>query len=148
MRAAAKRVALEVVGWTLVVAGIAALVLPGPGLLMLLAPARVDEWLFAGGLAPDAGAAVLGSVWLAFAALAVAGLFRPVTFSPVLLVQFAYKLIWLLAVAAPAVAAGEQVPWLLTVVFAFWVVAVGVCLPWSALFGRRIADPYDLRNQR
>lgn len=35
MKAAAKRVVLEVVGWLLVVAGIAALVLPGPGLLML-----------------------------------------------------------------------------------------------------------------
>ena len=35
--AAAKRVVLEVVGWTLVVAGVAALVLPGPGLLMLFA---------------------------------------------------------------------------------------------------------------
>lgn len=32
---AAKRVTLEVVGWLLVVAGVAALVLPGPGLLML-----------------------------------------------------------------------------------------------------------------
>lgn len=35
--AAAKRIVLEVVGWVLVVAGIAALVLPGPGLLMLAA---------------------------------------------------------------------------------------------------------------
>jgi hypothetical protein len=35
MRGAAKRVTLEVLGWTLVVAGIAGLVLPGPGLLML-----------------------------------------------------------------------------------------------------------------
>jgi len=33
----AKRILLEVVGWTLVLAGIAALVLPGPGLLMLFA---------------------------------------------------------------------------------------------------------------
>lgn len=32
---AARRVALEVLGWVLVVAGVAALVLPGPGLLML-----------------------------------------------------------------------------------------------------------------
>jgi uncharacterized protein (TIGR02611 family) len=32
---AAKRIVLEIVGWVLVVAGIAALVLPGPGLLML-----------------------------------------------------------------------------------------------------------------
>ena len=35
MKGAAKRIGLEIVGWTLVVAGIAALVLPGPGLLML-----------------------------------------------------------------------------------------------------------------
>lgn len=35
--AAAKRIVLEFVGWLLVVAGIAALVLPGPGLLMLFA---------------------------------------------------------------------------------------------------------------
>lgn len=32
-----KRVALETLGWVLVVAGVAALVLPGPGLLMLFA---------------------------------------------------------------------------------------------------------------
>ncbi|GAA1780342.1 PGPGW domain-containing protein [Nocardioides hankookensis] len=32
-----KRIVLEVVGWVLVLAGIAALVLPGPGLLMLFA---------------------------------------------------------------------------------------------------------------
>lgn len=32
---AAKRLVLEIVGWTLVVVGIAALVLPGPGLLMV-----------------------------------------------------------------------------------------------------------------
>lgn len=37
MRRAAKRVLLEVVGWVLVLAGIAALVLPGPGLLLLAA---------------------------------------------------------------------------------------------------------------
>ena len=35
--AAVKRIALEMVGWLLVAAGIAALVLPGPGLLMLFA---------------------------------------------------------------------------------------------------------------
>ncbi len=32
---AAKRLVLEIVGWTLVVVGIAALILPGPGLLMI-----------------------------------------------------------------------------------------------------------------
>ncbi|GCD90028.1 PGPGW domain-containing protein [Nocardioides sp. LS1] len=37
MKSAARRVALETLGWILVVAGIAALVLPGPGLLMVFA---------------------------------------------------------------------------------------------------------------
>ncbi len=37
----AKRIGLEVVGWTLLVAGIAALVLPGPGLLMIFAAMAV-----------------------------------------------------------------------------------------------------------
>lgn len=34
---AARRLVLEIVGWTLVLAGIAALVLPGPGLLLMVA---------------------------------------------------------------------------------------------------------------
>ena len=37
MKQAARRVALETLGWVLVVAGIAALVLPGPGLLAIFA---------------------------------------------------------------------------------------------------------------
>jgi hypothetical protein len=35
--AAAKRIVLEIIGWFLAVAGLAALVLPGPGLLLLFA---------------------------------------------------------------------------------------------------------------
>ena len=35
--ATAKRIVLEIIGWLLIVGGIAALVLPGPGLLMLAA---------------------------------------------------------------------------------------------------------------
>ena len=36
-----KRIGLEIVGWTLLVAGIAALILPGPGLLMIFAALAV-----------------------------------------------------------------------------------------------------------
>lgn len=36
MGGGAKRIALEVLGWILVVGGIAALILPGPGLLMIV----------------------------------------------------------------------------------------------------------------
>jgi hypothetical protein len=34
-RGAVKRIVLDIVGWTLVIAGVAALILPGPGLLMI-----------------------------------------------------------------------------------------------------------------
>jgi hypothetical protein len=37
MRGAAKRLGLETLGWVLVAGGIAALILPGPGLLMIVA---------------------------------------------------------------------------------------------------------------
>ncbi len=37
MKGVARRIVLEVVGWSLLVAGVAALVLPGPGLLMMFA---------------------------------------------------------------------------------------------------------------
>lgn len=45
---AVRRLALEIIGWTLIVLGIAALFLPGPGLLMLFAGtvvlSRQYEW--------------------------------------------------------------------------------------------------------
>lgn len=41
MKGAARRVAIEVVGWVLLVAGIAAIILPGPGLLMIFAGVAV-----------------------------------------------------------------------------------------------------------
>jgi hypothetical protein len=41
MKGAARRIAIEVGGWALVLAGIAALVLPGPGLLLLFAGVAV-----------------------------------------------------------------------------------------------------------
>lgn len=41
MKSAARRMALEIVGWVLLVVGVAALVLPGPGLLMIFAALAV-----------------------------------------------------------------------------------------------------------
>lgn len=41
MKSAAKRLGLEIVGWVLLVIGVAALVLPGPGLLMIFAALAV-----------------------------------------------------------------------------------------------------------
>lgn len=111
----------------------------GPGVLMLLAPDKASDLLFSGRLESNAGTQVLGCIWVALGLLSVAGVLRPVRFSPVLLVQFAYKLIWLLAVGLPAAVSGAGVPPVLTAIFAGWVVAVGFAAPWRLLFGPRPA---------
>ena len=53
--------------------------------------------------------AVAFSFWAAFSALAVLGLIHPLKMIPLLLVQFSYKLIWLIIVAYPLWSA-NQVP--------------------------------------
>jgi len=110
----------------------------GPGVLMLAAPDKAADLLFAGDLAADAGTQVLGCIWVALGLLSIAGLLRPLTFSPVLLVQFAYKLIWLLAIGLPAAATGDRVSPVLTAIFAGWVAAVGFAAPWRVLFGTKV----------
>ncbi|HEX6985574.1 MAG TPA: hypothetical protein VF170_09365, partial [Planctomycetaceae bacterium] len=70
--------------WLRVLFGLDVIGAGGPGVLLLAAPETASRWLFAGGLTPDAGTAVLGCVWAALGLLSIAGLFRPVTFSPVL----------------------------------------------------------------
>jgi len=42
---AGRRILLEVVGWTLVIGGLAALILPGPGLLMLAGGSAYVDWV-------------------------------------------------------------------------------------------------------
>ncbi len=109
-----------------------------PGVLMLVSPDDAADLLFGGGLAAGPATAVLGCIWIALGLLSLAGVARPVTFSPVLLVQFVYKLVWLCAVGIPAALAGDGLPPVLTAIFAGWVVAVGLAAPWGTLFGPRM----------
>ena len=121
----------------------------GPGVLMLAAPDKAGDLLFGGNLSPDAATRVLGCVWIALGLLSVAGLMRPVRFSPVLLVQFAYKLVWLIAIGLPTIAAGGSVPPVLAAIFVMWVLAVGIAAPWRVLFAPDAgATAYVFRKPR
>ncbi|HMR40863.1 MAG TPA: hypothetical protein PKA90_10585 [Ignavibacteria bacterium] len=51
--------------------------------------------------------AVAYSFWAAFTLLSVIGIFHPLKMIPLLLVQFTYKLIWLLIVAYPLWTSGQ-----------------------------------------
>jgi hypothetical protein len=53
---------------------------------------------------------LVGCLWLAITILSILGLWRPLTFSPVLLLQLIYKATWLLIVALPAIKNNQPYP--------------------------------------
>lgn len=113
-----------------------------PGAWLLFSSSTAVDWLFGGHGEPDTAISMLGCIWLGMGVLAVAGLLRPVTMSPLLLVQLLYKGFWLALVAAPSLARGEAVSFVIAGVFLAWAVAVAIALPWRRLFANEVA----LRN--
>lgn len=133
--------------WLRVLFALNAIGAGGCGLLVLAAPERAAEWLFEGNFTPDASSRVLGCIWVALGLVSIAGLLRPVTFCPVLVIQFVYKLTWLLAIATPAFAKGEAIPPALAIIFGGWVIAVGATVPWGYLLSRP-RQQAELTNDR
>jgi hypothetical protein len=83
---------------------------------------------------------VTGSVYLAFALLSILGIRSPIKFSPVLLLQIAYKMIWFLAVIFPLLATGNfpSYAFVHVVVFASYIVGDLIAIPFWYVFGREI----------
>lgn len=121
--------------YTVIVAG-------GFGLGMVLAPVRVQSIL--GMPAQDPVTFGLnGSFFLSFALAAIAGIRAPLKYCPVLLVELAYKLVWLLAVVVPLMLQGKfptsavaQV-----VIFVTFVVGDLVAIPFRYMFAHDIELP-------
>lgn len=116
-------------GYTVVGAGTA-------GLAILLAPALVRSAL---GLPPQdqlISFGVTGSVYLAFALVSLLGLREPLRFAPVLLLQLVYKVLWVGAVVAPRVLAGDlpRHAGLPLAVYATFILGDLVALPFAWLF--------------
>ncbi len=81
---------------------------------------------------------IVGSVFLAFALLSVLGLRNPLKFVPILLLQLAYKSIWLLGVALP-LAIQDRLPdgEILTVVLFALIAAMDlIAIPFNYLFSK------------
>ncbi len=74
---------------------------------------------------------LVGCLWLAIAILSVLGLWRPLSFSPILLVQLIYKGTWLLVVALPAVRNSQPYPKGMAIFFLIWVLILPFIMPWS-----------------
>lgn len=79
---------------------------------------------------------LVGCLWLSIALLSIFGFFEPIRYSPVLLIQFIYKLLWLLVIALPLISSGQfsNLPKGMTYFFVIWVVLLAIGMPYSYLF--------------
>ncbi len=74
---------------------------------------------------------LVGCLWFAIAFLSVLGLWRPISFSPILLVQLIYKSAWLLIVAYPAIKNNQPYPTGMALFFLIWVIILPFIIPWN-----------------
>jgi hypothetical protein len=74
---------------------------------------------------------LVGCLWLAITILSLLGLWRPFTFSPVLLLQLIYKGTWLLVVAIPAIKNNQPFPSGMATFFLIWVLVLPFVIPWT-----------------
>lgn len=94
-------------------------------------PERALVSIFEGTYEKSALVQLVGCLWLSIAILSVLGLWRPISFSPILLVQLIYKGTWLLVVALPAIRQKEAYPSGMAVFFLVWVLVLPFVIPWS-----------------
>lgn len=74
---------------------------------------------------------LVGCLWLAIAVLSVLGLWRPITFSPILLVQLIYKGTFLLVVVLPAIRNNMPYPTCMAAFFLAWCLVLPFIIPWA-----------------
>lgn len=78
-----------------------------------------------------------GSLWTAILIGSILGLFRPVVFSPLLLLQVIYKTLWLLVYTLPRLLRNDpdrQIHWGISIVFTVIVLTYPIIIPWGYLF--------------
>ena len=82
---------------------------------------------------------VTGSVYLAFALLSLLGLRSPLKFTPVLMLQLTYKVVWLIGVILPILFAGKFPPYalLFTVIFVTYIIGDLIAIPFSYVFAKQ-----------
>ena len=88
--------------------------------------------------AESAGWRVLvGALWAGILVLSILGLFHPLRYSPVLLLQLVYKSVWLAVYVAPRLIRGDlkTVPWGIAGSFAAIVAVWPFVIPWAYLLG-------------
>jgi len=82
---------------------------------------------------------ICGSVWVAFGLLSILGFRSPLKFSPILLLQLAYKVLWLIGVFFPFLIAGKFPAHATGYVVFFVIYIIGdlIAIPFSYVFGKQ-----------
>jgi hypothetical protein len=82
---------------------------------------------------------ICGSVWVGFGLLSILGLRSPLKFSPVLLLQLTYKLIWFIGVILPILVAGKFPDYAIgyVVFFAIYIIGDLIAIPFSYVFAKQ-----------
>ena len=105
------------------------------GLAALIVPSLIDHAPTARGVIPS----LLGGVW----ALAFIGLKYPLQMLPLLMFEFAWKTLWLLAFGVPQWSAGEMPPTFAEDFFniAFGVILMPIVIPWGYVYRHYVKQP-------
>ncbi len=94
-------------------------------------PNKAATTVFQNAYQPTEVIRLVGCLWLAIAILSILGLWRPISFSPILLVQLIYKGTWLLVVALPAIKNNQPYPSGMAMFFLIWVLVLPFIIPWA-----------------
>ena len=98
----------------------------------IFSPNKSALTVFQNAYQPTEVTRLVGCLWLAIAVLSVLGLWRPISFSPILLVQLIYKGTWLVIVALPAIKNDQPSPSGMATFFLVWVLVLPFIIPWTA----------------
>ena len=98
----------------------------------IVSPKHSAVTVFQNAYQPTEVIRLVGCLWLAITILSILGLWRPISFSPILLVQLIYKGTWLLIVALPAIKNNQPYPTGMALFFLIWVLVLPFVIPWAA----------------
>ncbi len=82
---------------------------------------------------------ICGSIWVAFGLLSILGFRSPLKFSPILLLQLCYKLVWFIGVILPVLISGKFPAYATAYVvfFAIYIIGDLFAIPFSYVFAKQ-----------
>ncbi|AOT09514.1 hypothetical protein [Pseudoalteromonas luteoviolacea] len=84
------------------------------------------------------------SMLFALALFAIGGVFRPLTFLPIMLYEIVWKLVWLIVVALPPFLAGQDVPNIVNAKASIiGIVVLIVLIPWRYVWWKYFSQPIE-----